>query len=53
MTEDERKAREQEENTARVATFRATQERFQRERDEYFASTIEDARKIHRPSLWP
>jgi len=56
MTEEERKertAREQEENTARVAAFRATQQKFQREREEYFTSTIEDARKTHRPSLWP
>ncbi|WLB85633.1 MULTISPECIES: hypothetical protein [Bradyrhizobium] len=50
MTEDEeRKARERDE----IAAFRATQEKFQREREEYFVSTLENARKVERPSLWP
>jgi hypothetical protein len=41
MTEDEeRKARERDEIAARVAAFRATQEKFQREREEYFVSTL-------------
>ncbi len=41
MTEDEeRKARERDEIAARVAAFRATQEKFKRERDEYFVSTL-------------
>lgn len=54
MTEDEeRKARERDEIAARVATFRATQEKFKREREEYFVSTLENARKVERPSLWP
>ena len=54
MTEDqERKARERDEIAARVAAFRATQEKFKRERDEYFVSTLENARKAERPSLWP
>jgi hypothetical protein len=54
MTEDEqRKEREREEIAARVAAFRATQERFKREREEYFVSTLENARKVERPSLWP
>lgn len=54
MTEDEeRKARERDEIAARVAAFRATQEKFQREREEYFVSTLENARKVERPSLWP
>ena len=54
MTEDEeRKARERDEIAARVAAFRATQEKFKRERDEYFVSTLENARKVERPSLWP
>jgi hypothetical protein len=54
MTEDEqRKIREREEIAARVAAFRATQEKFKRERDEYFVSTLENARKVERPSLWP
>ncbi|WP_035680969.1 hypothetical protein [Bradyrhizobium liaoningense] len=47
------KARERDEIAARVAAFRATQEKFQREREEYFVSTLENARKVERPSLWP
>jgi hypothetical protein len=54
MTEDEqRKAREREEIAARVAAFRATQEKFKREREEYCVSTLENARRADRPSLWP
>ncbi|MCA1360598.1 MULTISPECIES: hypothetical protein [unclassified Bradyrhizobium] len=54
MTEDEqRKEREREEIAARVAAFRATQEKFKREREEYFVATLENARKAERPSLWP
>jgi hypothetical protein len=54
MTEEEqRKARERDEIAARVAAFRATQEKFKREREEYFVSTLENARKVERPSLWP
>jgi len=54
MTEEEqRKEREREEIAARVAAFRATQEKFKREREEYFMSTLENARKVERPSLWP
>lgn len=53
MTEDDRKIREREEIAARVAAFRATQEKFQREREEYFVSTLDNARKAERPSLWP
>ncbi len=56
MTEQEeqqRKARERDEIAARVAAFRATQEKFKREREEFFVSTMENARKVDRPSLWP
>jgi hypothetical protein len=54
MTEDEkRKDSEREEIAARVAAFRATQEKFKREREQYFVSTLESARKVDRPSLWP
>jgi hypothetical protein len=54
MNEDEeRKARERDEIAARVAAFRATQEKFKREREEFFVSTMESARKVERPSLWP
>lgn len=54
MTQDEqRKTREREEIAARVAAFRATQEKFKREREEYCVSTLDNARKSERPSLWP
>jgi hypothetical protein len=54
MTEDERSnIRERDEIAARVAAFRATQERFKREREEFFVSTLDNARKVERPSLWP
>ena len=50
---EERKARERDEIAARVAAFRATQEKFKREREEFCVSTLENARKVERPSLWP
>ena len=37
-------AMEREEITARVASFKATQEKFEREREEYFVTTLENAR---------
>jgi len=46
MTEEtDRRAREREEIAARVASFKATQEKFKREREEYFFSTLESARQ--------
>jgi hypothetical protein len=42
-----------EEIAARVASFRATQEKFEREREEYFETTMEKARRTGRPSFWP
>ena len=39
----ERLAKERAEIAARVASFRATQEKFERERDEYFVSTLRNA----------
>ncbi|WP_024519531.1 hypothetical protein [Bradyrhizobium sp. Tv2a-2] len=45
--------RAREEIAARVATFRATQEKFEREREEYYETTMENARKTGRPSFWP
>jgi len=51
--DEERNQPEREEIAARVAAFRATQEKFKREREEYFVSTLENARKVERPSLWP
>lgn len=54
MTEDEqRKARERDDIAARVAAFRATQEKFRREREAYCVSTLNGAGKAERPSLWP
>jgi chorismate mutase len=45
MTEQEdRRASEREEIAARVASFKATQEKFRREREEYFFTTLENAR---------
>jgi len=40
----DRLAREREEIAARVASFKATQEKFRREREEYFTITLESAR---------
>lgn len=45
MTEEQnRRAREREEIATRVANFKATQERFEREREEYFFATLDSAR---------
>jgi len=57
MTEQQdRIAREREEIAARVASFKATQQKFERERDEYFVTTLENARHgspaFHRPPFW-
>ncbi len=49
----ERLKQEREEIAARIASFRATQEKFEREREEYFETTMENARKTGRPSFWP
>ena len=40
----DRLAREREEIAARVANFKATQEKFKREREKYFVTTMENAR---------
>ena len=46
-------AREREEIASRVANFKATQEKFQRERAEYCATTLENARRTaQRPPHW-
>jgi chorismate mutase len=44
MTTQERLAAEREEIVSRVANFKATQEKFQREREEYYAATMDNAR---------
>jgi hypothetical protein len=56
----DRLACERDEIAARVASFKATQEKFRRERDEYFVSTLENARSsegsrraLERAPLWP
>jgi hypothetical protein len=52
-------AREREEIAARVASFKATQERFKREREEYYTTTLENAlggrsrRALDRAPRWP
>jgi hypothetical protein len=48
----DRLALEREEIAARVASFKATQEKFKREREEYFVTTLENARRSDRPSFW-
>jgi chorismate mutase len=52
-------AAEREEIASRVATFKATQEKFEREREEYFVTTLENARHgensrhgFERPPFW-
>jgi hypothetical protein len=54
MTEPQDSAAlEREEIATRVANFKATQEKFQREREEYFVTTLENARQsFGRPSFW-
>jgi chorismate mutase len=45
MTEQEdRLAGERKEIAARIASFKATQEKFKREREEYYVTTLENAR---------
>jgi chorismate mutase len=44
MTEQQdRLAQEREEIAERVANFKATQQKFEREREEYFVTTLENA----------
>ena len=60
MTEEEdRRAREREEIATRVANFKATQEKFRREREEYCSTTLDNARHgenarhvLERPPFW-
>jgi hypothetical protein len=42
--EKDRRAREREEIAARLASFKATQEKFKKERESYCATTLENAR---------
>lgn len=53
MTEQqERLAKERAEIAARVARFKATQEKFERERDEYFVATLRNARATGPLPFW-
>ncbi len=59
MTNQDNAAAEREEIATRVARFKATQEKFRRERDEYFVTTLENARHsensrrgFERPPYW-
>ena len=55
MTErEERLANERAEIEARVANFMQTQQKFEREREEYYATTLGKAWSgFNRPSFWP
>ena len=49
----DRLAREREEIASRVASFRATQEKFEREREEYYVATLSNAWDgFSRPPFW-
>ena len=53
MTEqEERLAKERKEIAARVASFKATQEKFEREREEFFVTTMQNARGIRPIPFW-
>jgi chorismate mutase len=58
MDLQDRIAKEREEIAKRVASFKATQEKFKREREEYFATTLDSARQenlrpgVARPPSW-
>jgi hypothetical protein len=54
MTEkEERLARDRAEIAARVASFRETQQKFEREREEYYETTLANAvNGTNRPSFW-
>jgi chorismate mutase len=59
MTEQpDNAALERQEIITRIASFKATQEKFKREREEYFVATLENARHenvrrgFERPPFW-
>ena len=45
-------AQEREEIAARVASFKATQEKFQREREEFFRRTWRTVRQVQPKTVW-
>jgi hypothetical protein len=49
----DRLVREREEIEARIAKFRATQEKFQRERDEFFRRTWRNIEQVELQPTWP
>ena len=51
MTKQEER-RAQAEVATRIATFKATQQKFEREREEFFLTTMQNARKTERASFW-
>jgi len=53
MTEQQQRLAEgRAEIAARVASFKATQERFEREREEYFETTLRNARGVEPLPFW-
>lgn len=51
--QEDRMAREREEIAARVANFRATQQKFEREREAYYIATLSKAWEgFARPFVW-
>lgn len=50
--QEERLAQERQEIATRIANFRRTQEKFEREREEYFLTTMQNARRTERLSVW-
>jgi hypothetical protein len=50
--QQERLRRERDEIAVRVASFKATQEKFQREREEFFRRTWRTIRKAEPPAAW-
>ena len=50
--QEERLAQERQDIATRIANFRRTQEKFEREREEYFLTTMQNARRTERPSFW-
>ena len=53
IEKEERLARDRAEIAARVASFRETQRKFERAREEYYATTLANAvNGTNRPSFW-
>jgi chorismate mutase len=53
MTEQEQRlAEERREIAARIASFKAMQEKFEREREEYFTATLRNAREGKSVAYW-